>query len=247
MVSFIKLYGYFLDTLLIILDDDYNFIRMRVKFRPMIGLLALAVLIAGCQQQPESIQQLKSVEVGGYQGKDLSSIGDFRENSINGPQYIDISNYTLGVTGLVEEPKNYTYQEVLSHQKYSKVVTLNCVEGWSVDILWEGVLVRDLLAEARVKENANTIIFYAYDGYSTSFPLDYVMENDIIMAYKMNNVTMPPERGFPFELVAEDKWGYKWIKWITRIEISNDTSYKGYWEQGGYSQSGDLDKPMFDN
>ena len=39
---------------------------------------------------------------------------------------------------------------------------------------------------------------------------------------KMNNVTIPPERGFPFMLVAESKWGYKWIKWVTKIEVSNN-------------------------
>jgi DMSO/TMAO reductase YedYZ molybdopterin-dependent catalytic subunit len=60
------------------------------------------------------------------------------------------------------------------------------------------------------------------------------------MAYKMNDVTIPPERGFPFMLVAESKWGYKWAKWITGIEFSSDISYKGYWEDRGYSNDGDL-------
>jgi len=67
------------------------------------------------------------------------------------------------------------------------------------------------------------------------------------MAYKMNNVTIPPERGFPFQLVGEGKWGYKWIKWITEIELSNDETYRGYWERRGYSNDGDLDKDFFDS
>jgi DMSO/TMAO reductase YedYZ molybdopterin-dependent catalytic subunit len=71
------------------------------------------------------------------------------------------------------------------------------------------------------------------------------MNRDIIMAYKMNNVTLPAERGFPFELVAEDKWGYKWIKWIEKIELTNDPGYQGYWEQRGYSNTGDLDKSFY--
>jgi DMSO/TMAO reductase YedYZ molybdopterin-dependent catalytic subunit len=58
----------------------------------------------------------------------------------------------------------------------------------------------------------------------------------------MNNATIPPERGFPFQLVAESKWGYKWIKWITKIEVSNNTDYQGYWESRGYSNLGDLNK-----
>ena len=62
-----------------------------------------------------------------------------------------------------------------------------------------------------------------------------------MIAYAMNNVTLPPERGYPFQLVAEDKWGYKWAKWITRIELS-DALPSGYWESRGYSRDGDLNR-----
>jgi DMSO/TMAO reductase YedYZ molybdopterin-dependent catalytic subunit len=62
------------------------------------------------------------------------------------------------------------------------------------------------------------------------------------MAYKMNGLVLPPERGFPFQLVAESKWGYKWIKWITRIEVSGDEGYRGYWESRGYSDDADLEE-----
>jgi DMSO/TMAO reductase YedYZ molybdopterin-dependent catalytic subunit len=189
---------------------------------------------------------LASVEVREYEGVDLSSINAFRENSITGPQQIDVESYTLSITGLVANSTRYTYDEVLSrYQQYKKVVTLDCVEGWSVTILWEGVLVKDLLAEAGPLENAKVLIFHAYDGYTTSLPVDYIMDNNILMAYKMNDVILPPERGFPFQLVAESKWGYKWIKWITAIELSDDAGYRGYWESRGYSNSGDLDEGFF--
>jgi len=65
------------------------------------------------------------------------------------------------------------------------------------------------------------------------------------MAYKMNEVTLPAERGFPFQLVAESKWGYKWIKWITEIELSDNAEYLGYWESRGYSNYGGLEEPFF--
>ena len=65
------------------------------------------------------------------------------------------------------------------------------------------------------------------------------------MASKMNGVVLPPERGFPFQLVAEQKWGYKWIKWITKIELSSDTNYKGFWESRGYNDNGDLNGSKF--
>ena len=173
-------------------------------------------------------------EITEYQGQDLSKINDFVENSIHGPQYINTSTYRLEITGLVNKTIEYTYDQVInSFQKYQKVVTLRCVDGWSVKILWEGFLVKDLLDSAGINPNATTVIFYAYDGYSTALPLDFITNNDILIAYKMNGVTLPPQRGFPFQLVAESQFGYKWIKWITKIELS-DASYLGYWESRGY-------------
>ncbi|MBD3312824.1 molybdopterin-dependent oxidoreductase [Candidatus Woesearchaeota archaeon] len=227
---------------------------MKHRKKTLLILIALflssaAIILSGCAADlfgDPDIERLESVEVKDYQGEKLGSIGDFRENSIQGVQYIDIDDYTLDITGLVEEPKPLTYDEVLALDKYSKAVRIYCVEGWDVNILWEGVLVKDIIDLAGARPEVNTVIFHAYDGYTTSHPLYYLIDNDILIAYRMNNVTIPPERGFPFQLVAEDKWGYKWIKWITEIELSNDTSYTGTWESAGYNNQGDLDGPIFE-
>ena len=191
--------------------------------------------------------ELAPAEVREYQGERLSSIADLRENSIRGPQHVNASTYTLTVDGLVENGEEYSYGALIERfPHYRKVVTLSCVEGWDVTILWEGVRVKDLLEEAGVKPGANTVIFYAEDGYSSSLPLAYIEDRDILLAYAMNNVTLPADRGFPFQLVAEDRWGYKWVKWVTRIEVSDDANYRGYWESRGYSNNGSLDRSFFD-
>ena len=214
----------------------------------VLSLILVAVLVFAVVSSLDDTEGLAPTEIREYEGVDLSSINDFRENSIAGPQEIDVESYMLRITGLVANSKNYIYDEVVNkHQHYKKVVTLDCVEGWRVTILWEGLLVRDLLAEAEPLANAEVVIFHAYDGYTTSLPIDYIMDNDILMAYKMNDAILPPERGFPFQLVAESKWGYKWIKWITEVELSDDADYRGYWESRGYSNSADLDKSFFGN
>ena len=207
----------------------------------IIGMIVL-VLFVGQDIRSGSPVVLPGIEVREYQGEDLSSINDFRENSIKGPQHVNISEYRLTVTGLTNTTDVYTYDEVLErYPHYSKVVTLFCVDGWDATILWEGVMVRDLVQEAGIDPRANTVIFTAHDGYTTSLPLNYLIDNDIIMAYRMNNVTLPAERGYPFELVAEDKLGYKWIKWIEKIELSDDPDYRGYWERRGFSNTADLE------
>ena len=209
-------------------------------------LLLLSLLLFGCgtsndgETSETDLEELTKIEVTEYEGQDLSSVTDFRENSIKGSQYIDIDAYTLTIDGLIEQPVALSYDEVLDNQKYTKVVTLHCVEGWSVDILWEGILLADLFEAVDVQESADAVIFHSEDGYSTALPLQTIMDRQLMLAYKMNGVVLPPERGFPFQLVAEDKLGYKWIKWITRIELSDDADYEGYWEQRGFDNETDV-------
>jgi DMSO/TMAO reductase YedYZ molybdopterin-dependent catalytic subunit len=221
-----------------------NISTQSAVFISLVLTLVSSMMLSGCFDEPI---ELDGVEIREYQGEKLSSVNDFRENSIKGPQEINREKYQLRITGLVNNQKTYSYDEILNKfQSYKKVVRLNCVEGWSVDILWEGILIKDVLTEVNPTDDAKIVIFHAEDGYTTSLPIQYILENEILMAYKMNNVTLPVERGFPFQLVAESKWGYKWIKWITEIELSANESYEGYWEQRGYSNTANITDSFFD-
>ncbi len=191
--------------------------------------------------QPTPTPTPTPIEIREYEGLDLSSIEDFRDNSINGPQYVSEETYELTIKGLVENVTILSYQELISNfSLHKKVVTLYCVEGWNVTIFWEGVLLEDLLELVGYTTYSRVVIFRAADGYSTSLPRSYLINNKIILAYKMNSVILPPERGFPLQLVAESKYGYKWIKWITEIEVSDDIAFRGFWESRGWDNNADL-------
>jgi DMSO/TMAO reductase YedYZ molybdopterin-dependent catalytic subunit len=208
---------------------------------PVAVLLIVVVVVVAFFWQSNPPRILHPEEIRDYEGENLSSISDFRENSIRGPQIVNKTTYRLRITGLVNDTTEYTYSDVISgFQKYQKVVTLHCVEGWSVKLLWEGFLITDLLNYTEINPNATVVIFHAYDGYTTALPLTYIINNNILLAYKMNGLTLPPERGFPFQLVAESKYGYKWIKWVTEIELSGDTNYLGYWESRGWPNAADI-------
>jgi len=215
------------------------------RFRKLISAFLIVMLFAllglAIYYSQNSSKTLYPGEVRDYQGENLASIADVRENAIKGTQNINVSTYQLEITGLVNKTIDYTYDQVTnSFQKYQKIVTLYCVEGWSAKILWEGILVDDLIKEAGVNSSAVGAIFYASDGYSTELPLDYITSHNIIIAYKMNGLVIPPERGFPFQLVSESQYGYKWIKWITRIELTDNPDYLGYWESRGYPNNATL-------
>jgi DMSO/TMAO reductase YedYZ molybdopterin-dependent catalytic subunit len=209
-------------------------------------LLLIVVIAVFIQSVPKSTPtQLYPQEIRNYQGENLSSINDFAENSINGPQYINASIYTLKITGLVNKTIIYTYDDIINNfTHYQKTVTLYCVEGWIVKILWEGILVSDLIKDAGVNQSAVAVIFRAYDGYSTSLPLNYISSKNIIIAYKINGVVLPADHGFPFQLVSESQYGYKWIKWITQIELTDNPNYLGYWESRGYPNNATIGNPF---
>ena len=179
-------------------------------------------------------------EIREFQGKLLSPAVGPRDNSISGVQKVDIAKYSLQIDGLVDQPVQMTYDEVKTLTAYERLITLHCVEGWDATMLWKGVRIEDLLNKAGVKPDAVTVIFHAVDGYITSMPLATVRERQMILAYMANGIPLPPEMGYPFIVVAEDKLGYKWARWVTKIELSNDPNYKGYWESGGYSNTADV-------
>jgi DMSO/TMAO reductase YedYZ molybdopterin-dependent catalytic subunit len=208
--------------------------KQTITIVSILVIFAVVILVGVyLQNQPP---RLYPGEVREYQGENLSSLSNIYDNAIIGTQVINQSTYRLTVNGLVSNPKDYTYDQVLSgFQNYEKVVTIYCVEGWNAKILWQGVLVRDLLNQSGVDSNASVIIFHAADGYTTAMPVSYFYDHDILMAYKMNGLAIPPEKGFPFQLIAESKYGYKWIKWINQIELSDNVNYLGYWEIRGYS------------
>lgn len=224
----------------------------------MVVLLALVMLTA-CAPKPEPAAEpeqpdgvsaatearYREGELREYEGEKLDPAVGPRDNSIKGIQQVDISTYTLTIDGLTNSPQTYTYDAIRKLPSEERLIRLYCVEGWNANILWKGVTMRTLLESADPKAEANTVIFHAVDGYTTSLPLQEILDKNLIMAYDANGIALPPEMGYPLIFVAEDKWGYKWARWVNRIELSSDDSYQGYWESSGYSNSADLGRPSW--
>ena len=216
----------------------------------MTALLLLAS--AGCGEQAEinreygdimaraTEDRYSAMEIREYKGVRLDpSIGP-RDNSITGIQSVNMEGYKLSVTGLVETVTEYTYEEVLEYPSVEKLITLYCVEGWDATILWEGVRITDLLEKAGPLEDGKILVFKCHDGYTTSMPLSEILEKDMILAYSSNGEALPEPMGYPFIVVAEDKLGYKWARWVVEIEVSDDVDYEGTWERRGYDNEADV-------
>jgi len=211
-----------------------------------------AVLLAGCKAASSTSAQTGSgeseIEATEFQGEKLTPISQQGNNALAGTQDIDRVTYELIVDGLVENPLKLNYDQLLSYPQESWLMKFNCVEGWNFTAKWTGPQINSILNDAKVKPEAKIIIFHTTDvpeGYS-SLDLDYIQDNNILLALKLNDVTLPPERGFPFQVAAKSKFGYKWAKWVVRMELSSDTSFRGYWETAGYNNDADENGPAFE-
>jgi DMSO/TMAO reductase YedYZ molybdopterin-dependent catalytic subunit len=210
---------------------------MKVKFIIVIALvIVLLVPIATCSQSPYTPPP------GEVEATELTPISQQRNNALSGTQVINNETYQLVVDGLVDNALSLNYTDLLAYPQVSKLTDLDCVEGWGFTAKWTGPTIDSIFADAKVKPEARIAIFYTADaseGY-TSLDLSYIQEKNIIIALKDNDITLPPNRGFPFQVIAEGKYGYKWAKWVTRIELSADTSFRGYWESRGYSNDANI-------
>jgi DMSO/TMAO reductase YedYZ molybdopterin-dependent catalytic subunit len=212
---------------------------MNIKFVVAVILAVLLLVpIATCSPSSGPLPG----EATEFMGVPLTPISQQRNNALAGTQVIDGETYRLVVDGLVDNPLSLNYGDLLAYPQVSVLADLVCVEGWRFTAKWTGPTLNSIFADAGVQPEARIAIFYSLDspvGY-TSLELDYIQDNNITIALKDNDITLPPSRGFPFQVVAEGKWGYKWAKWVTRIELSADTSFRGYWESRGYSNDASI-------
>ena len=116
----------------------------------------------------------------------------------------------------------------------------HCVTGWSADdVRWAGVAPSVLLDRAGVQPGAQSVVFRAYGHlggeYSSSLPLDLVTAPDALLADTLDGVPLPAPHGGPLRLVVPSQLGYKNVKWVVRMEVT-DVPVPGYWEQRGYPQ-----------
>jgi DMSO/TMAO reductase YedYZ molybdopterin-dependent catalytic subunit len=153
---------------------------------------------------------------------------------------VDLNAYRLEVTGLVDSSFTLTWEEIQNFPSaYTDTMIMYCVEGWEVWGNWKGILIEDLLEKARIQHGAQAIQFGCIDGYTTSLPLSYLLKYGGMLAYEVNGAPLLPRDGFPLRVIAFGKFGYKWAKWVNKVEVISE-SQLGFWEMRGYTDQANV-------
>jgi DMSO/TMAO reductase YedYZ molybdopterin-dependent catalytic subunit len=149
---------------------------------------------------------------------------------------VEPGSWRLRVEGLVGRPLTLGYDELVAMPSTEQYVTLQCISNLvGGDLVgtakWTGVpLARVLERAGGPGRGAVRVVFHAVGGYSDSLPLAKALEPTTVVAYGMNDRSLPRAHGFPARIIAPGIYGMKNVKWLERIEVV-DYDYRGYWQR----------------
>lgn len=151
----------------------------------------------------------------------------------------DPGTWTLRSFGLVDRERSWTWDEFRALPTTTLTCDIHCVTRWSkFDTTWEGVRFRDFVALAGVKPEAKYVIAHSDGGYTTNLPLDAMLGDDVLLAYRFDGRPLEPDHGYPLRTLVPERYFWKSAKWLRGIEFAAEDR-KGFWEQAGYHNEGD--------
>jgi DMSO/TMAO reductase YedYZ molybdopterin-dependent catalytic subunit len=156
---------------------------------------------------------------------------------------VPVDTWSLRIHGMVDQPIELTYEDLLSRRLIERRITLTCVSnqvgGDLVDnTTWIGVPLADLLAEAGVQGDADAVKSTSVDGMTIGTPLSALTDGrDAMVAVAMGGEPLPLEHGFPARMVVPGLYGYvSATKWVTDLEVTRFSDFSAYWTERGYAE-----------
>jgi DMSO/TMAO reductase YedYZ molybdopterin-dependent catalytic subunit len=165
-------------------------------------------------------------------------------------QYKDLNDWSLRVFGLVEEEKVWNWAEFNQLPRTQITMDIHCVTRWSkFDTLWEGVSLKTLIEQGFIKPKpeAKFVIQHCEYGFTTNTSLDFLLQENVIMATHFEGQPLTPDHGYPLRIVvgsfadrSEGQTAYFWKggKWLRGLEF-RATDQLGFWERNGYNNEAD--------
>jgi DMSO/TMAO reductase YedYZ molybdopterin-dependent catalytic subunit len=148
------------------------------------------------------------------------------------PSYKNLEQtWDLRVWGEIEQDARFSYTEFRALPTVQVTTDIHCVTRWSkLDTRWEGVRFRDFLGLIpKLKPEAAFVIAHCEYGYTTNVPLEILMDDDALLAYKYEGAELTPDHGYPLRLLTPKKYFWKSAKWLRGLEFLSDDRL-GFWE-----------------
>ena len=134
----------------------------------------------------------------------------------------------------------WTFDELGRLPRTTLTRDIHCVTKWSkFDTLWEGVMVDDILAAAKLETPATPyVLAHSVDGYSTNVPAKDLIGGKAMVALSYDGKPISPDHGGPARLLVPHLYFWKSAKWLNGLQFT-DRDEAGFWELRGYHMYGD--------
>ena len=164
-------------------------------------------------------------------------VNDFPVLSAGPTPHTPLEEWTFAITGAVDRPASWTWEELLGLPAQTPTVDIHCVTKWSkLGTTWKGVSIDTLLAE--IDTQAQYVSAWCDGGYTTNLPLADVTGGRAWIAYEFDGKPLHPEHGGPARLLVPHLYFWKSAKWVRGLELL-DHDKPGFWEAYGYNNYGD--------
>jgi DMSO/TMAO reductase YedYZ molybdopterin-dependent catalytic subunit len=132
-----------------------------------------------------------------------------------------LEEWRLEVAGKVKTPLSLTYAEMLALTAVERNELLICPSIFTIHARWKGLTLSDLLDKAGIEASCSGVTVHGPKGtYEKveNFTLEEVRSGGVFLAYGVNGQSLPQKHGFPLRLVAPDRYGSDWIKYVYKVE-----------------------------
>jgi DMSO/TMAO reductase YedYZ molybdopterin-dependent catalytic subunit len=151
----------------------------------------------------------------------------------------DLATWDFRVFGEVENPITLNWEQLTSLPTTEIVTDIHCVTRWSrFDTAFKGVHWRELAKLVRPRPTARFVVAHAEQGFSANVPLDFLEDENALLAYEADREPLTPDHGWPLRLVVPRKYFWKSAKWLRGIELLPHDQ-PGFWERYGYHNDAD--------
>jgi DMSO/TMAO reductase YedYZ molybdopterin-dependent catalytic subunit len=157
------------------------------------------------------------------------------------------AGWRLRIHGMVDREVEFGFGDLDRFEVVEKVVTLACVSNpVGGDLIsnakWSGYRIRDLLAQAGIRSDADMVLSQSIDGFTAGTPVEALTDQrDSLLAIGMNDVPLPTEHGYPARLVVPGLYGYvSATKWVVDLEVTRFDRAEAYWTRLGWSARGPI-------
>jgi DMSO/TMAO reductase YedYZ molybdopterin-dependent catalytic subunit/thiosulfate reductase cytochrome b subunit len=131
------------------------------------------------------------------------------------------ADWRLTIDGLVDRPSEFSLADLKRFPSSSQITHQACEEGWSFIAEWTGVPLADVLRRVGMRPEAKFVFFFTFDGWWDSIDMDDALHPQTLLAYAMNGPQMPTDHGAPLRLKVPRQLGYKNLKYLSRMTVTD--------------------------